>query len=78
MRYGGVCVLFRRGTATEASPPSTQHSESNGGKNSRSGTQQNRKGLLVFESSRHPAERDEFEATGNETYVSAKGKKSFM
>lgn len=35
------------------------------------------KGQLVFESSRHPAEREDFEATGNETYVSGKGKKSY-
>lgn len=33
-----------------------------------------RKGL-VFESTRHPAEREDFESTGNETYVSSKGKK---
>lgn len=36
-----------------------------------------RKGLLVFESTRHPAERDEFEATGSETYISSKGKKGY-
>lgn len=50
-------------------------------KSSRTSTQQNinsRKGLLVFEASRHPAERDEFEATGSETYVSSKGKKTYM
>lgn len=33
------------------------------------------KGQLVFESSRHPADREDFEATGNETYVPGKGKK---
>ncbi|TGZ57880.1 Ankyrin repeat domain-containing protein 17 [Temnothorax longispinosus] len=34
---------------------------------------------LVFEASslRHPAEREDFEATGNETYVPGKGKKSY-
>lgn len=49
-------------------------------KSNRNGSQQtnSRKGLLVFEASRHPADRDEFEATGNETYVSSKGKKSYM
>ena len=31
---------------------------------------------FVFESSRHPADREDFEATGNETYVSGKGKKA--
>lgn len=33
---------------------------------------------LVFEATprQHPAERDDFEATGNETYTSSKGKKS--
>lgn len=32
---------------------------------------------LVFESSRHPADREDFEATGNETYIPAsKGRKS--
>ncbi|CAG2056166.1 unnamed protein product, partial [Timema podura] len=39
------------------------------------------KGQLVFEASRpqHPAEREDFEATGNETYIPApKGKKSYM
>lgn len=35
------------------------------------------KGQLVFESSRHPAEREDFEATGNETYITGKGKKSY-
>ena len=32
---------------------------------------------MVFESSRHPADREDFEATGNETYVPGKGKKVF-
>lgn len=33
---------------------------------------------LVFESSlRHPADREDFEATGNETYIPGKGKKSY-
>lgn len=38
------------------------------------------KGHLVFEASRpHPAEREDFEATGNDTYIPAtKGKKSYM
>lgn len=36
----------------------------------------NVKKALVFEASRHPAEREDFEATGNETYVSNKNKKS--
>jgi ankyrin repeat domain-containing protein 17 len=38
------------------------------------------KGHLVFEASRpHPAEREDFEATGNDTYIpAAKGKKSYM
>ncbi|XP_033224897.1 ankyrin repeat domain-containing protein 17-like isoform X3 [Belonocnema kinseyi] len=35
------------------------------------------KAPMVFESSRHPAEREDFEATGNETYVPGKGKKVF-
>jgi len=35
------------------------------------------KGQLVFESSRHPADREDFEATGNETYIPGKGKKSY-
>ncbi|KAL0120441.1 hypothetical protein PUN28_008267 [Cardiocondyla obscurior] len=35
-------------------------------------------GQLVFETSlRHPADREDFEATGNETYVPGKGKKSY-
>jgi ankyrin repeat domain-containing protein 17 len=38
------------------------------------------KGHLVVEASRpHPAEREDFEATGNETYIPAtKGKKTYM
>lgn len=44
-------------------------------KSSRSGNQNVRKGL-VFEASRHPAEREDFEATGNETYIPNKNKKS--
>lgn len=35
------------------------------------------KGQLVFESSRHPADREDFEATGNETYMPGKSKKSY-
>lgn len=35
------------------------------------------KSQLVFESSRHPADREDFEATGNETYTPGKGKKSY-
>lgn len=32
---------------------------------------------LIFEASRHPADREDFEATGNETYIPAnKGKKN--
>ncbi|KAL0108670.1 hypothetical protein PUN28_015266 [Cardiocondyla obscurior] len=35
-------------------------------------------GQLVFETSlKHPADREDFEATGNETYVPGKGKKSY-
>lgn len=44
-------------------------------KNSRTNNLNPRKGL-VFEASRHPAEREDFEATGNETYVPNKSKKS--
>lgn len=34
------------------------------------------KGQLIFEASRHPADREDFEATGNETYVPiSKGKR---
>lgn len=33
------------------------------------------KKALVFESSRHPADREEFEATGNETYIPTKNRK---
>lgn len=38
------------------------------------------KGHLIFEASRHPADREDFEATGNETYTPvSKGKKlSYM
>lgn len=35
------------------------------------------KGQLIFEASRHPADREDFEATGNETYVPiSKGKRN--
>ncbi|KRT80913.1 Ankyrin repeat-containing protein, partial [Oryctes borbonicus] len=46
-------------------------------KNSRSSTSSAsaRKGL-IFESTRHPAERDDFEATGNENYFNSKTKKT--
>lgn len=46
-------------------------------KNSRSSTSNAtaRKGL-IFESTRHPAEREDFEATGNENYFNSKTKKS--
>lgn len=54
-----------------------------GGKLSSRGTvtgERKLKGHLVFEASRpHPAEREDFEATGNETYIPAtKGKKTYM
>lgn len=45
------------------------------GKSNRLNNSSVRKGL-VFESSRHPAEREDFEATGSENYVSNKGKKT--
>lgn len=32
----------------------------------------------VFEATRHPAEREDFEATGNETYIPGKGKIIFL
>lgn len=35
------------------------------------------KGLGIFKPMRHPADREDFEATGNETYVPGKGKKSY-
>lgn len=55
--------------------PEKQSVEKSDNKSGRSGNQQVRKGL-VFESSRHPAEREDFESTGNENYVSTtKGKK---
>lgn len=44
------------------------------GKTSR--TNQNIKKGLIFEATRHPAERDDFEATGNEIYVPARNKKA--
>lgn len=55
----------------------------NGGKLSSRGMvtgERKLKGHLVFEASRpHPAEREDFEATGNETYIPAtKGKKTYM
>lgn len=33
---------------------------------------------LIFEATRHPAERDDFEATGNETYIPSRNKKSHV
>ncbi|XP_031335923.1 ankyrin repeat domain-containing protein 17-like isoform X2 [Photinus pyralis] len=38
------------------------------------GTQNIKKGL-IFEATRHPAERDDFEATGNEAYTGSRSKK---
>lgn len=49
--------------------------KSDNGKTGRSNNPPARKGL-VFESNRHPAEREEFEATGSETYIPSKVKKS--
>nr|CAD7425874.1 unnamed protein product [Timema monikensis] len=52
-----------------------------GGNRGLMGLDRKLKGQLVFEASRpqHPAEREDFEATGNETYIPApKGKKSYM
>lgn len=55
---------------------STEKHNTDKSENKRTSNQQARKGL-VFESSRHPAEREDFESTGNENYVSSsnKGKK---
>ncbi|XP_063908779.1 ankyrin repeat domain-containing protein 17 isoform X5 [Zophobas morio] len=50
-----------------------RNDKSSDGKNK--STSQFRKGL-VFEATKSPAERDDFEATGNENYVSNKSKKS--
>jgi hypothetical protein len=36
------------------------------------------KGQLIFEASRHPADREDFEATGNETYVPTSTKNKRM
>lgn len=57
------------------SQPEKRSTEKIETKSTRSNNQQIRKGL-IFESSRHPAEREDFESTGNEIYVStSKGKK---
>lgn len=57
------------------SPSEKRNVEKPDSKNGRLNHPQPRKGL-VFESSRHPAEREDFESTGNENYVStSKGKK---
>ncbi|KAF5307348.1 hypothetical protein FQR65_LT07065 [Abscondita terminalis] len=45
-------------------------------KNSRAN--QNIKKGLIFESTRHPAEREDFEATGNEGYVTSRNKKGHL
>lgn len=52
-----------------------KHHDSSSGRTSKSNNPSARKGL-VFEVTRNPAERDDFEATGNETYVSSKNKKA--
>ena len=42
---------------------------------SNTGNQVVRKGM-IFESTRHPAEREDFEATGNDSYFAGKQKKA--
>ncbi|KAK4881046.1 hypothetical protein RN001_004365 [Aquatica leii] len=41
-------------------------------------TNQSIKKGMIFESTRHPAERDDFEATGNEGYVASRNKKGHL
>lgn len=69
-------VKERTGERRVAEPSSSN--ESSGKVNRNMQQHLNRKSLLVFEATRHPAERDEFESTGSETYVSSKGKRSYM
>lgn len=45
------------------------HSEGKSGVVGNRTSEKKNKGSLVFESSRHPADREDFEATGNETYI---------
>ncbi|XP_044743261.1 ankyrin repeat and KH domain-containing protein 1 isoform X4 [Chrysoperla carnea] len=57
----------------------TPNNKSGNASNRSSGGQSNRKGLLVFEASRHPCDREDFEATGNENYAPVvKGKKLYI
>lgn len=68
-----IIAGYYRKTKEEAVPNvsnnnNNQTSPNTEGKGSKSEKKIN-KGVSVFESSRHPAERDDFEATGNETYV---------
>lgn len=65
-----VCFCCRR-LAKDGEGKSSNRSNANANTNERK-----IKGQLVFESTRHPAEREDFEATGNESYTPGKGKKS--
>lgn len=47
----------------------SSHSENKTGGAGRASEKKNNKGCLVFESSRHPADREDFEATGSEAYL---------
>lgn len=58
-------------------PKSEAASKGRSSSNSNNNTNQSLRKGMVFEASRHPAEREDFEATGNETYIpSSKNKKS--
>ncbi|RZF38209.1 hypothetical protein LSTR_LSTR005570 [Laodelphax striatellus] len=66
-------------SSTKSTPPSKTNSyhSSNENTSSKVSRQTAKPKQLIFESSRHPADREDFEATGNETYVPAvKGKKN--
>jgi ankyrin repeat domain-containing protein 17 len=69
-------------TTLQASSENSSNAASGGKLSSRGIVTAERKlkGHLVFEASRpHPAEREDFEATGNETYIPAtKGKKTYV
>ena len=83
------CDLASLSLSASASGHGTSQSSNENSSNTASGSKSSSraqagerklKGHLVFEASRpHPAEREDFEATGNETYIPAtKGKKTYM
>ena len=72
-----ILYFFRRsGKDTSSNNTASSNNRVSGSSGNSNKIEPKIKGQLVFESTRHPAEREDFEATGNENYTPGKGKKS--